>query len=238
MNSFLATLQNGLVSVRRYELPPHTRKLHINEQMASARSLLASDALNVYLNTIKRCPKKGRDPTSLSFLVKRDISQSAAIRLGIVLEEAFNIMISEYLKTKYTRSNLQKNVKGERQKDVLMINETTKEVLYAELKNNINLDTQKSLATVVSTINVVKEYEAKGYTVTGYVLSLRYLQNADIPKTLAKKYQKFDDHVNVNLIGIQDFMKTVLNEPIAELKDYDAYSTFLTSIMDRIEGCN
>lgn len=202
------------------------------------RSIMSSEKLNEYLGTIKRCDKKGRDPTSLSFLVNRDISQSAAIRLGVVLEEVFNIVISEYFQEKYTRSNLQRNVKGERQKDLLMINEESKSVIYAELKANINLDTQKAPATVASTIKVVEDFESKGYKVQGYVLSLRYLKTADIPRSLAKKYQKFDEHPNVKLIGIQDFMKTVLEEPIAELQDEPAYSEFLTMITGYIETCS
>lgn len=205
---------------------------------ARPRSLMSSKTLKTYLGTIKTCEKKGRDPTSLSFLVKRDISQSAAIRLGVVLEEVFNIIISEYFQEKYTRSNLQRNVKGERQKDLLMINEESKSIIYAELKANINLDTQKAPATVASTIKVVDDYEKKGYAVRGYVLSLRYLKTADIPKTLAKKYQKFDEHPNVKLIGIQDFMKTVLDKPIKELKNEEEYSEFLTTIMSYIEACS
>lgn len=202
------------------------------------RSLMSSKALTDYLKTIKKCPKKGRDPSSLSYLVKHDISQSAAIRLGVVLEEVFNIVISEYFQEKYKRSNLKRNIKGERQKDLLMINEAEKDVIYAELKANINLDTQKAPATVASTIKVVEDYEKAGYKVRGYVLSLRYLKTSDIPKTLSKKYQEFDKKDNVNLIGIQDFMKTVLEEPISELQSEDAYSDFLTMITTYIEECN
>lgn len=207
-------------------------------QTGGMRSLMETQSLVQYLNTIKTCEKKGRDPTSLSFLVKRDISQSAAIRLGVVLEETFNIVISEYLQEKYTRSNLLRNVKGERQKDLLMINEGTKEIIYAEVKANIHLDTQKAPATVHSTIQVVQEYEARGYSVTGYVLSLRYLNTESIPKVLAKKYQKFNEYPNIRLIGIQDFMATIVDEPIAEIQNEEAYSEFLTRIVDFIEVCS
>lgn len=202
------------------------------------RSMMTSSKLTEFLNTIKTCPKKGRDPSSLSFLVKRDISQSAAIRLGVVLEEVFNIVISEYFQERFTRSNLKRNVKGERQKDLLMINETDKSIIYAELKANINLDTQKAPATVASTIKVVQDYEAGGYTIQGYVLSLRYLKTSDIPKNLVKKYQAFDAHPNIKLIGIQDFMRTVLDEPITELQSEASYSEFLTALTGYIEACS
>lgn len=214
------------------------RRMKRKSQKGGLRSLLDVPQLVAYLETIVTCEKKGRDPSSLSYLVKRDISQSAAIRLGVVLEETFNIVISEYFKEKYTRSNLTRNIKGERQKDLLMINEAEKSIIYAELKANINLDTQKAPATVDSAIKVVADYEAKGYTVKGYILSLRYLTTADIPKNLAKKYRKFDEHPNISLIGIQDFMRTVLDEPLAELQTEDTYSDFLTAITGHIEACN
>lgn len=202
------------------------------------RSLLTMEDVKEFIGKIKKCEKKGRDPTSLSSLVKHDISQSAAIRLGNVLEEIFNIAISRFLTEKFVRSNLKKNTKGERQKDVLMINEETKEVIYAEIKANINLDTQKAPATVKSTIDVVKDYEAKGYTVTGYVIALRYLSTGEVPKTLAKKFSMFDDHANVQLIGIKDFLAKVLDEPIVELSSYENYSEFLTTLATALEVCN
>lgn len=202
------------------------------------RSLLALDEVKAYVSKIKTCKKKGRDSTSLSSLVNHDISQSAAIRLGNVLEEIFNIAISKFLTEKFVRSNLKKNEKGERQKDVLMINEDTKHVIYAEIKANINLDTQKAPATVKSTIDVVKAFESKGYSVDGYVIALRYLSTKDVPATLAKKYAPFTSHENIELIGIRDFLVKSMDEPISELSSYEKYSEFLTTLAKSLEECN
>jgi hypothetical protein len=202
------------------------------------RSLLALDEVKTYVSKIKTCKKKGRDSTSLSSLVNHDISQSAAIRLGNVLEEIFNIAISKFLTEKFVRSNLKKNEKGERQKDVLMINDDTKHVIYAEIKANINLDTQKAPATVKSTIDVVKAFETKGYTVDGYVIALRYLSTKDVPAVLAKKYALFTSHENIELIGIRDFLVKIMDEPISELSSYEKYSEFLTTLAKSLEECN
>lgn len=202
------------------------------------RSLLALDEVKAYVSKIKTCKKKGRDSTSLSSLVNHDISQSAAIRLGNVLEEIFNIAISKFLTEKFVRSNLKKNEKGERQKDVLMINEETKHVIYAEIKANINLDTQKAPATVKSTIDVVKAFETKEYSVDGYVISLRYLSTKDVPAVLAKKYAPFTSHENIKLIGIRDFLVKIMDEPISELSSYEKYSEFLTTLAKSLEECN
>lgn len=202
------------------------------------RSLLASAKISSYIQTLKSCERKGRDVSSLSSLVQHDISQSAAIRLGNHLEEIFNLAISEALTERFVRSNLKKNVKGERQKDILMIKEDTKEVIYAEIKANINLDTQKAPATVQSTIKVVDEFKEKGYNVKGFVIALRYLDASDIPKILAKKYEAFKSHDSVRLIGIREFMTHITGETITELQTIESYSTFLTTIARAIEVCS
>lgn len=216
-----------------------TRK---NKRMyGGERSLLSVSSVSTYVQSLKACERKGRDPTSLSSLVKHDISQSAAIKLGNHLEEVFNLAITDLLSKSFVRSNLKKNIKGERQKDILMVNEETKRVIYAEIKANINLDTQKAPATVKSTIDVVEDFKTKGYDINGFVIALRYLETKDIPKTLAKKYDMFkkDEYKErVQLIGIQEFMTLVTGESIAELKNYESYSDFLTMIAKAIEVCS
>lgn len=226
----------GKTRMRRKNRITKTRKM--KRMIGGEKTLMSIDGVSAYIRTLKACERKGRDPSSLSFLVKHDISQSAAIKLGNTLEEVFNLAISEILSEKFVRSNLKKNVKGERQKDILMINEETKDVIYAEIKANINLDTQKAPATVNSTIKVVEDYKAKGYTVRGFVIALRYLKSDDIPTTLAKKYQMFKEHDNIHLIGIDEFITVITNETMTELKSYDVYSEFLTMIAKAIEVCS
>jgi hypothetical protein len=193
-------------------------------------SLLTCPGVQGYLTTIKKCEKKSRDPTSLSYLIDRDLSQSACIRIGNVFEDILNVFLEHHLTGRFVRMNVKKNVKGERQKDILFIDEASKRVIYAELKANINLDTQKSKSTVDSVLKVIESYEADGYSVQGYLVSLRYLSVRDVPPTIAKKY------TNVTLFGINDFITTVLQvEPMEELRSYETYSACLTKIADYIE---
>lgn len=188
--------------------------------------MLRSTNIQKYLATIKRCDKKERDPTSLSYLIPRTISQSACIRLGNVLEDVLNLYLEERLEG-YTRNNQQKNTKGERQKDILF--QKDKVVLYGEIKANINLDTQKSKATVESIQKVHQEYISAGCVPTSYLVCLRYLRTADVPPTIAKKY------TGVRLIGLSDFLTDVLHHVPDELASYETYSEVLGTLVDCIE---
>lgn len=188
--------------------------------------MLRSTNIQKYLATIKRCDKKERDPTSLSYLIPRTISQSACIRLGNVLEDVLNLYLEERLEG-YTRNTSQKNAKGERQKDILF--QKDKIVLYGEIKANINLDTQKSKATIESIQKVHNEYLAAGLTPTSYLVCLRYLRTADVPAVIAKKY------TGIRLVGISDFLTEVLEEVPEELASYEAYSEALGTLVDCIE---
>lgn len=183
-----------------------------------------------YIATIKTCGKKTRDTTSLSFLVKHDMSQSACIRLGNELEEILNLFIQALIQKTYARSGDKKNTRGKRQKDILFLNETDKIAIYAELKSNINLDTEKYKATVQKVQAVEKELEEKGYVVKAYLVSLRYLETMDIPRTSAQKYK------DVKLVGLRDFIEMIIPvERIKELASYDEYSTFLDKLALQLE---
>lgn len=199
--------------------------------LAPDTSILRLSGVQNYLKSIKKCEKKARDPSSLSYLIDRDLSQSACIRIGTVVEDILNIFLEYHLNNYYLRKNLKKNVKGERQKDILFIDEESKHVIYAEVKANINLDTQKLKATVESIQKVQNTYEEKGYSIQAYLITLRYLNTNDIPPSVVKKYQ------GVQLIGINDFMTDILRaEPLNELKSYESYSKFLDTVAGYIEA--
>jgi hypothetical protein len=201
-----------------------------NNTLTPNISILQSSAVQSYLKKIKRCEKKSRDPSSLSYLIDRDLSQSACIRIGNVIEDILNLFLAHHLEGTYERRNIQKNTKGERQKDILFINDETNHVIYAELKANINLDTQKSKATVQSLLKVIEDYTSQEMNIQAYLVSLRYLHTDDIPSSVAKKYK------DVQLIGLSDFITEVLNvEPFRELQSYETYSEFLSKIADYIE---
>jgi hypothetical protein len=203
-----------------------------------ARKLQEIESIATFMSNLTACAKKPRDPTSLSSLVARDISQSTAIKLGNVLEELFNLAMVDVLGKSYVRPDLKRNEKGERQKDVLMVNDTTGHVIYGEMKSNINLDTQKVVSTVQSTIEVVNYFKENRYQVSGYLISLRYLDAKDIPTSLARKYSGFKEHPDIALVGIREFMEAVTHVSFEELSSEAEYGNFLTTIANLLEVCS
>ena len=119
----------------------------------------------------------------------------------------------------------QKNVKGTKEKDHLFRDEELKIIYYAELKSNINLDTEKSKYTSHKCMQIVKELceENIGYSVKWCLLGYRYLNQADIPSTIRKKYKNIDD----NLYGINDYFKML---DIGIVFDEESYKKFLNNI--------
>ena len=201
-----------------------------NDELVPQNSILKPQIVKDYMKTIDTKCKKDRDTTSLAFLVKRDVSQSACIRLGIVIEDIFNIYLKYILEEKFKRSNITKNKKGEKQKDILFTDETTMKSIYAELKSNINLDTEKYKTTIEKVKIVQAELEEKGYSVDGYLVAIRYLRTDDIPKNFIKKYNE------VKLIGIADFVEKIVQMEVpVELRNCDIYSEFLTTLSAKIE---
>jgi hypothetical protein len=181
-----------------------------------------------YLKNIKK-KTTGRSHGSLSYLLKRPVSQSHCIRLGNTLEDVFNTTINDYIDKTYQRQVSARNEKGKHQKDMLFVNLATKHVIYAEYKSNIELDTEKCIATVQKIKDVTQELAVDGYMVSAYLVSLRYLSKSDIPKTCAKKY------TDVQLVGIREFLNTVLGIRMAECENYETYSTFLEVISSNLE---
>jgi hypothetical protein len=190
--------------------------------------LTAPDVIK-YLASIKAKQKHGRDPSSLSFLLSRPVTQSQCVRLGTILETIINKTIVYYGNKSYELYETPRNEKGKHQKDLLFLNKTTNHVIYAELKSNIRLDTEKRKATVNKIKAVERELVAKGHTVSAYLVSCRYLVTADIPKCDVRKY------TDVSLMGISEFLSTVLGLNMLECTNYAAYSAFLERVLSKTE---
>ena len=194
-----------------------------------------SDLMNIptvykYISSIKQKANPGRHDTSLSYLVKRDISQSTCIRLGIVCEQIAVLLLSSLLSGKMTNA-IQKTSKGKKQRDIHFCNMDLMTSIYAEVKGNINLDTEKAPATIAKINHIEKEVREKGFAVNTYLISLRYLRTADISEqNIKKKYS------GVNLIGIADFIETMKCEVPIQLQNYEKYSEFLTYLTTKLEN--
>ena len=157
---------------------------------------------------ITKCTSnKKKDPSSLSYLVDTKLSQSDCIKLGIGIEKYLIDIIQAYT----TLDNIkEKNKKGKKETDHLFMDPTTKTIYYAELKANLNLDTEKSKSTYNKCLDIVSLLKETypGYTIQWCLLGIRYTSRDTIPKIIRGRYSPID----ANLYGINDYF-TALNIP-------------------------
>lgn len=90
--------------------------------------------------------KLGKDDNeSLSTLIDIPLCQSEKIQFGNRMENMFSLFIT--MNTQY-KNIKEKNSKGKKETDHLFMDVNNKIIYYAELKSNLNLDTEKSVETV------------------------------------------------------------------------------------------
>lgn len=177
-------------------------------KMSSFAEIADFDMLNGFIkecNYITLCvsnPKK--DPSSLSFLVDRNMSQSDCIKLGVGVEK---LLVDTVEKLTGLENIRPKNTKGEKERDHLFKDEAYKVIYYAELKANINLDTEKSKSTYTKCIQVLEELQQSypDYEVRWCLLAHRYISTDDIPSVIKKKYTT----ISSNLFGINQYFNMV-----------------------------
>jgi len=167
-----------------------------------------------------------KDICSLSYLINRSLSQSDCIKLGIGCEKLFCDLIIKYTNLKNIK---RKNIKGQKETDHLFCDEEAKVIYYAELKANINLDTEKSRSTYEKCLQIVKELEEeyKGYTIKWCLLAFRFIQYENIPDTIQKKYKVIKD----NLFGINQYLE-MLNVPLVFTEE--KYASFLNEVANNM----
>ena len=158
---------------------------------------------NKYIQNCKSNKKK--DINSLSYLINQDLSQSDCIKLGICLENILSDLICNYTSYKNIK---EKNKKGDKEKDLIFIDEDNKKIFYAEIKSNINLDTEKSKATEEKCINIKDELINKypEYEIIMRLVATRYYTKSIIPSNIYNKYSKINKN---NLDGINEFLNTL-----------------------------
>jgi hypothetical protein len=187
------------------------RSILINyKKMSSFAAVADFDLINGFIKEcdyITHCvsnPKK--DPSSLSFLVDRPMSQSDCIKLGVGVEK---LLVDTVEKLTGLENIRPKNTKGEKERDHLFKDDVYKVIYYAELKSNINLDTEKSKSTYTKCMQVVEELHSEypDYEIKWCLLAHRYISVDDIPLVIKKKYalitsQLFGINQYFNMIGI------------------------------------
>lgn len=178
---------------------------------------------NKYVNKLKNNKKNVCDKNSLCYLIDKNLTQSQKIKLGLCIEHILSDIIIHH-------SNLinikQKNIKGQREKDHLFFDKINNIIYYAEIKSNINLDTEKSKMTYNKCIDIINELKDKykNTKIKWCIVCTRYINFTDIPKFLIKKY----DNIN-NICGVNDYFK-LLNINIKF--NQNEYKNFINNIVN------
>jgi hypothetical protein len=204
---------------------PITEPVHVPVPVEKCTTI-TEDALLTLIHEnqyIQSCSSnKKKDVNSLSSLITRDLSQSDCIKLGNGVEKFFIDLIMKF--TSYTNIK-EKNKKGEKEKDHLFCDEEKKVIYYAELKANLNLDTEKSMSTYTKCIAIAEglKTEYPEYTINWCLLGLRQLTYHDMPTIIQKKYSTIKD----NLFGINQYL-TMLNIDLRF--NIETYTSLLNNI--------
>ena len=168
---------------------------------------------------------------SLSYLVKdMNLSQSDKIKLGTGMEKILSDFIVNCNEDLKIIKNEKKNKKGDKEKDHIFKDEKNKIIHYAELKSNLNLDTEKSKSTSQKCLLIEKELKEKyiGYTIKMYLVNLRYLVKKDIPELILNKYQNIPE----NICGLNEYLSNLgINY---NFKDENEYKILLRHLVKKM----
>lgn len=160
---------------------------------------------NIDETLLKKKKEKNKSNGSFNELIYRGISnQSLNIILGTILEKAWKEAIS------FSKDSFLIDIKtvSSHQIDIIFRNNDT--IYYFESKNNLNLDTEKSIAT----FNKIKAVESglreiyKNETIVCKILSNRYFDAES-----AKLYKK---PINKNILIGYGEMFDILGEHVTE----------------------
>jgi hypothetical protein len=174
---------------------------------------------------------KAKDVHSLSSLVDRQMSQSDCIKLGTGLEKVFSELV---LVLNPDLTDIKpKNSKGKKERDHLFANEKTRTIFYAELKSNLNLDTEKCKSTTKKCLQIETELaeEYPDYIIKMFLVGLRYLNRSMFPSVISFKYEEIDD----NKVGVNDYFDALTTGGSGDLfANEQSYREFLTYLADQM----
>jgi hypothetical protein len=181
---------------------------------------------NIYVTNCKSNKKK--DINSLSYLIDIDMSQSDCIKMGVGVE---NILREYILKKCPNLKNIKKkNKKGKKERDHLFKDKKNKIIYYAELKSNINLDTEKSKSTYNKCLQILEELKEKhkDYTIKMFLLSVRHFSRVNIPNVILSKYKIIED----NLVGMNEYFDAL--SITDKFKDENEYKKILNYLAKKM----
>lgn len=179
-------------------------------------------------NYVKKCfSNDEKDFNSLSYLIKKEkhLSQSDCIKMGHGMENVLTDLIMS--KSTLDLKNIKrKNSKGKKETDHLFVDEVNKNIYYAELKSNLNLDTEKCKSTSEKCILLENEMKElyPDYTIHMNLLGLRYYTKELIPKVIANKYL----NITTSVIGVNEYFDILkMNCKFDNEDDYKEFLNFM-----------
>lgn len=189
-------------------------------------SFLQTDFLQQIINGndyVTNCTSnKSKDVHSLSSLVERSLSQSDCIKLGTGLEK----VLLDLIMTNPAMQNIRpKNSKGKKERDHLFLNEATNTIYYAELKSNLNLDTEKCLSTSNKCLQILGELREEFPTsnICMFLVGVRYVDKNLIPKIIGHKYSNIPD----NVAGVNNYLEAL---GIPAFENEASYVSFVNAL--------
>lgn len=187
--------------------------------------------LNMILQTMRllfpRYKKKQKydgkkDVNSMKFMIDRNLTQSQSIRLGIELENFFK----DYILENTSMRNMNRRCK-KKECDHLFMNDHT--IYYAELKCNLNLDSEKSVSTYKKCQQIEGELYIMypHYNIRMFLVSMRFYKKELIPNNIQNNYKSID----ANLCGISEYLVELGLDGFA---DETEYKKFINEFVDII----
>ena len=169
----------------------------------------------------------GKDINSLSYLIPISLNQSHSIKLGILLEKNILYQIIKFTELKNIKG---KNIKGKKERDHLFKDYNNKIIYYAEIKGNLNLDTEKSKSTINKCILIKNELEKEYplYKIKWGLVSLRFLTLNEIPIIIQIKYNKIKD----NLYGLNDYLNLLQSKLFTNETQIEYYTKLANYIQN------
>jgi hypothetical protein len=178
--------------------------------------------------------KDGKDDNeSLSTLIDTELSQSEKIQFGSKMEKMLTMFI---LRNTLLKNIKEKNCKGKKETDHLFLDSNQKIVYYAELKSNLNLDTEKCIGTVEKCLKIERELKNKydGYKICMFLVGLRHLNKSTIRHEIANKYELIHD----NLVGLNEYILALGISQQSEFECEDAYKIFINKFVNMLKQHN
>lgn len=182
-------------------------------------SVINSYKMNIYRFTdayFKNKPirRKNNKQNSIRSLLDFPISHSQSIRLGTTIENVMRVYISETSDWKDIKPS---NKSGAKERDHLFEKSGVK--IYAELKSNLDLDSEKKIATRDKAKNIAKEEQVRAI-----ILSLRHFSKDTLNNSCVNFYKKH----HVDVISFQEYFDVLdINCPFDSIDDYKKWLNYM-----------